>query len=158
MSARQHAAATSPAYHRDAVTWASFAAPFGFGILNAVLGPVLPFLRAELGLTYLTVLGTPALLSTGLPWLVVVGIVMTGIGTGATFPLASALHVQASPRGADGALGQTLTVAALAEIVGPLGAGAIAQVADLRVGLLVVPGFAVVAGLSLLRHPREAQR
>jgi predicted MFS family arabinose efflux permease len=95
--------------------------------------------------------GSPALLSEGLPWLVLVGIVVTGIGTGAMFPLASTLHVQASPRGADGALGQTLTVSALAQVVGPLGTGALAQVADLRVGLLLVPGFAVLAGLSLLR-------
>ena len=36
------------------VTWAAFGALFGFGILNAVLGPVLPFLRAELDLGYFT--------------------------------------------------------------------------------------------------------
>jgi predicted MFS family arabinose efflux permease len=101
------------------------------------------------------VLGTPPLLSTGAPWLVVLGIAVTGAGTGATFPLASALHVQASARGADGALGQTLTVAALAQIVGPLGAGALAQVADLRVGLLLVPGFAILAGLSLVLSSRR---
>jgi MFS family permease len=101
------------------------------------------------------VLGTPALLSAEVPWLVVVGIAVTGAGTGATFPLASALHVQGSPRGADGALGQTLTVAALAQIVGPLGAGALAQVADLRVGLLLVPLFAVLAGLGLLLSSRR---
>ena len=83
---------------------------------------------------------------------------MTGAGTGATFPLASALHVQASPRGADGALGQTLTVAAVAQVVGPLGAGVLAQVADLQVGLLLVPGFALLAGLSLLRRPQRRLR
>ncbi len=98
------------------------------------------------------VLGAPALLSADQPWLVIVGIVVTGAGTGALFPLASALHVQASPRGADGALGQTLTVAAVGQVIGPLGAGALAQIADLRVGLLLVPGFAVLAALSLLRR------
>lgn len=41
-------------YRRDDLAWAAFGALFGFGILNAVLGPALPFLRAELGLTYLT--------------------------------------------------------------------------------------------------------
>ena len=96
--------------------------------------------------------GSPALLSDGVTWLVIVGILVVGAGTGALFPLASTLHVQASPRGADGALGQTLTVAALAQVVGPLGAGALAQVADLRVGLLLVPAFALLAGLSLLRE------
>jgi predicted MFS family arabinose efflux permease len=101
-------------------------------------------------------LGSPALLSNGVTWLVIVGIAVVGAGTGALFPLASSLHVQASARGADGALGQTLTVAALAQVVGPLGAGALAQAADLRVGLLLVPGFAVLAGLSLLRRaPRR---
>lgn len=96
-------------------------------------------------------LGIPALLSAGVLWLVILGIVVTGAGTGATFPLASALHVQASPRGADGAVGQTISVAALGQIIGPLGAGVLAQVADLRVGLLLVPAFALLAGLSLLR-------
>jgi MFS family permease len=121
-------------------------------VVTSRLARRLPARRLVMAALGLVVLGMPALLSTGLPWLVVVGIVVTGAGTGATFPLASALHVQASRRGADGALGQTLTVAALAEIVGPLGAGAVAQAADLRVGLLLVPGFALVAGLSLLRH------
>ncbi len=55
--------------------------------------------------------------------------------------------------GADGALGQTLTVASVAQICGPLAAGAIAQVADLRLGLLLVPGFVMLAGASLLRRP-----
>jgi MFS family permease len=233
------------AYHRDAVTWAVFGALFGFGILNAVLGPVLPYLRAELGLGYLgsrgrhhrgrgrgeprgrrdataddrgvvalefvlsfwlasylhdqvglptgraaslvavlyaahlvgrivtsrlarrirprpliaaalvaVLLGTPALLSENVPWLVMVGVVVVVTGTGATFPLASALHVQESARGVDGAMGQTLTIAALAQVIGPLGVGVIAQVADLRVALLLVPGFALLAGLSLVRRTR----
>jgi MFS family permease len=94
--------------------------------------------------------GSPALLSDGVPWLVIAGILVVGAGTGATFPLASTLHVQASPRGADGALGQTLTMGALAQVVGPLGAGALAQFADLQIGLLLVPGFTILAGLSLL--------
>ncbi len=97
-------------------------------------------------------LGSPALLSDGRPSLVLVGIAVVGAGTGATFPLASALHVQASPRGVDGAMGQTLTVAAVAQIVGPLGAGVIAQVADLQIGLLLVPAFAILAALSVLRR------
>jgi MFS family permease len=106
----------------------------------------------------IVMLGVPGLLSDGVPWLVVVGIVVTGAGTGATFPLASTLHVQASPRGSDSALGQTLTVAALAQVMGPLGAGVIAQLADLRAGLVLVPGFTILAGLSLLVRPSRRAR
>jgi MFS family permease len=104
------------------------------------------------GALLVVVLGTPALLSDGVPWLVIIGILVTGAGTGATFPLASALHIQASPRNADGALGQTLTIASLAQICGPLGAGVVAELADLRLALLLVPGFAMLASLSLLRR------
>src|SRR6478609_9423557 len=32
-------------YRRDTATWIAFAALFAFGILNAMLGPVLPYLR-----------------------------------------------------------------------------------------------------------------
>ena len=104
------------------------------------------------GALLVVLVGTPALLSDGVPWLVIVGILVAGAGIGAMFPLASALHVQASPRNADGALGQTLTVASVAQICGPLAAGAIAQVADLQLALLLVPGFAVLVGFSLLRR------
>jgi MFS family permease len=128
-----------------------YAAHLAGRILTSRLARRLPP-RRLIALALVTVLvGTPALLSEHVPWLVVVGIVVVGAGTGATFPLASALHVQASPRGADGAVGQTLMVAALAQVVAPLGAGALAQAADLRVGLLLVPGFAILAALSLLR-------
>ena len=84
---------------------------------------------------------------------IIIGIIVVGAGTGATFPLASALHVQASVRGSHGALGQTLAVAALGELTGPLLAGAIAQITDLRAGLLILPVFAVLAALSLLPRP-----
>ena len=39
-------------YHRDAATWSMFAALFAFGVLNAVLGPVLPYLREAEDLSY----------------------------------------------------------------------------------------------------------
>ena len=41
-----------PAYRRDRVTWVAFAALLGFGLLNAVLGPVLPYLRAAEHISY----------------------------------------------------------------------------------------------------------
>jgi MFS family permease len=99
------------------------------------------------GLALVAVLvGLPALLLATSAVPAAVGIAVAGIGIGATFPLASALHVQASPLSADGALGQVLTVAAPGQLVGPLVAGAIAQAAGLRVGLLVLPALTLLAG------------
>ena len=43
----------APTYRRDTVTWVAFACLFGFGLLNAVLGPALPYLRAAEGVSYL---------------------------------------------------------------------------------------------------------
>lgn len=91
-----------------------------------------------------------------------VGIVFAGAGIGALFPLTSSLHVQASGRTADGALGEILTVAAFGQISGPLIAGAIAQAVSLRAGLLVLPaltlmaaaGFSGLAGPLRWRHVR----
>jgi len=93
----------------------------------------------------------------GLPFLLtatgatgaVVGIFLTGAGIGALFPLTSSLHVQASRRTADIALGETLTVAALGQTSGPLVAGVIAQVTTLRAGLLVLPALTLLAAASL---------
>lgn len=44
---------TEPAYHRDRLTFTMFSGLFGFGVLNAILGPALPYLRAEEHLSYL---------------------------------------------------------------------------------------------------------
>jgi MFS family permease len=44
---------TRPAYHRDRLTWTMFSGLLGFGVLNAILGPALPYLRAEEHLSYL---------------------------------------------------------------------------------------------------------
>ncbi len=76
------------------------------------------------------------------------GLVVTGIGVGGTFPLASALHVTASSRPADQALGQILTIAGTGQIVGPVAAAGIAQLHDLRVGLLVVPALVLLAAAT----------
>src|SRR3954447_17536489 len=40
-------------YRRDRFTWAAFIALSAFGLLNAVLGPALPYLRSEEGISYL---------------------------------------------------------------------------------------------------------
>ncbi len=102
--------------------------------------------------------GALGLVSAGLPFLLsatsataaVTGIVLAGAGIGALFPLTSSLHVQASQRTADGALGEILSVAALGQMAGPLLAGVIAQAATLRVGLLLMlPVLTLLAAAGL---------
>lgn len=46
------ASTAGAAYRRTRVTWVAFGALFAFGILNAALGPVLPYLRAAQGASY----------------------------------------------------------------------------------------------------------
>jgi fucose permease len=81
-----------------------------------------------------------------------IGIAVAGIGIGAMFPLTSALHVKASAFSADVAVGQVLTMAAPGQLAGPLIAGAIAQAAGLRTGLLILPVLTLVAAAALHRH------
>ncbi len=103
-----------------------------------------------LRLTLLTALtGLPLLLLAGNVVVAGIGLVVTGIGIGGTFPLASALHVTASRRTADQALGQILTVAGLGQIAAPLLAGVLAQVSDLRVSLLVLPALVLLAAATV---------
>lgn len=83
------------------------------------------------------------------------GIVLCGAGIGALFPLTSSLHVAASTGTADRALGQVLSAAAPGQIAGPLVAGAIAEVASLRVGLLVLPALVLMAAGGLAAHHRS---
>jgi fucose permease len=83
------------------------------------------------------------------------GIAVAGVGIGAMFPLTSVLHVNSSPLSSDRALGQVLAVAAPGQLAGPLIAGAIAQGAGLRIGLLILPLLTLVAGAGLLRHHRR---
>ena len=103
-----------------------------------------------------TLLGLPVLLLATAASTAAIGIAVTGLGIGAMFPLTSALHVKASALSADGALGQVLTVAAPGQLAGPLIAGAIAQAAGLRAGLLVLPALTLLAagGLQLHRGSR----
>jgi fucose permease len=96
--------------------------------------------------------GLPLLLAATSATAAVAGIILAGAGIGALFPLTSSLHIQVSGRTADGALGQTLTVAALGQTTGPLLAGAIAQATTLRAGLLVLPAMALLAAMSLAAY------
>jgi MFS family permease len=99
--------------------------------------------------------GLPVLLAASGAPLAVAGLAITGIGVGATFPLASALHVAASPRGADGALGAVLAAAAVGQIVGPVVVAAVAQGFGLRLGLTTLLGFTLAAAGALHWHVRR---
>jgi MFS family permease len=102
--------------------------------------------------------GFPFLLAaTGAP-VAAVGIAVAGIGIGALFPLTSALHVKASARSADSALGQVLAAASIGQLAGPLIAGAIAAGAGLRAGLLILPALVLVAAAALQRVRPPARR
>lgn len=101
-------------------------------------------------------LGLPVLLSATGAAGAGVGIAVAGIGIGAMFPLTSALHVKASPRSADSALGEVLAIAAIGQIAGPLSAGWIAEAAGLRAGLLMLPAFTLIAAAGLFRHYKSA--
>ena len=137
---RWSASSTPPT--SPAAWWpAAWPAPTSQRLLAAALGAVLaglPFLLAATGATA-----------------AVGGIVLTGAGIGALFPLTSSLHVQASGHTADTALGEILTIAALGEIVGPLLAGAIAQATSLRAGLVVLPALTLLAAAGLTVHRRH---
>jgi hypothetical protein len=75
--------------------------------------------------------------------------VVAGAGVGASFPLTSSLHVGSSSRGADSALGQVFSTAAVGQVLGPLAVGVIGAALGLRVGLLLLPALALL-GLSAL--------
>jgi MFS family permease len=108
--------------------------------------------------------GALAVVLAGLPFLLaasgaaaaVAGIALTGAGIGALYPLTSSLHIQASGRTADSALGQSLVVAAGGEICGPVIASAIAQGTSLRTGLLVLPALTLLAAAGLAAYNRRA--
>jgi MFS family permease len=98
--------------------------------------------------------GLPILLAATTAAVATLGFVITGIGIGAMFPLTSSLHVGESPRGADGALGQVLVVAAFGQTFGPLTVAIVAQVASLRVGLLMLPALVLAAAAALVTYER----
>jgi len=102
------------------------------------------------------VVGLPFLLAATSAAVAVAGIVVVGTGIGALFPITSSLHVQVSGHSADSALGETLTIAALGQIVAPLLVGVLAQVTNLRVGLLLLPALSLLAVTGLFVHRRHS--
>src|SRR4051794_28147874 len=100
--------------------------------------------------------GVAILLAAGGAGVAAAGIAVAGMGVGAMFPLASSLHVGASSRNADGAIGQVLSIAALGQITGPLLVGAIAEGAGLRAGLCIIPALILVTGAALAAQVRPA--
>jgi fucose permease len=102
-------------------------------------------------------LGLPVLLAAGNAVSAGIGLALVGTGGGAMFPLTSSLHVAASGRGADAAIGQVLAAASIGQILGPVIVAALAQVFDLRVGLLSLVAFALIAAGGLHRHVSPGQ-
>lgn len=96
--------------------------------------------------------GAPILLSATNTAMAIAGLGAVGAGIGTTFPLASSVHVGASGHNADRALGQVFATSAIGQVLGPLTVGAIAQVAGLRIGLLVLPALALAGAGALARH------
>lgn len=109
-----------------------------------------PAERLLLGALAVALAGLPVLLLATGPVVAAVGMVVAGVGIAATFPLTSALHVAASPSGADRALGQVLVTASAGQVVGPLAVAVVAQVAGLRVGLVTLPVLVGVAVVVLV--------
>jgi fucose permease len=93
--------------------------------------------------------GLPILIGAQAAGPATLGFVITGMGIGALFPLTSSLHVGRSGLTADAALGQVLVVAAFGQTFGPLAVAAIAQVAGLRAGFLVLPALVLAAAGAL---------
>jgi len=100
----------------------------------------------------LTLAGAPVLLEARAPGAAALGLAVLGIGIGAMFPLVSSLHLAVTFRTSDGAMGEVMSVAAVGQILGPLVVGLVAQLAGLRVGLLVLPTLAVVGLAGLVRQ------
>jgi MFS family permease len=99
--------------------------------------------------------GLPILIAAQAAGPATLGFVITGMGIGTLFPLTSSLHVGRSRRGADAALGQVLVVAAFGQTFGPLAVAAIAQVAGLRAGFLVLPALVISAAVALFTSTRQ---
>jgi fucose permease len=101
-----------------------------------------------------TMVGLPVLLTATGPISAGLGLAICGVGIGATFPLTSAMHIAASPRTPDTALGEVLAVASVGQLAGPLAAGALAEATNLRVGLVLLPVLTLVAAAGLVSYLR----
>lgn len=101
------------------------------------------------GAIAVALLGLPILLVARNAVVAGIGLAVVGAGVAATFPLTSSLHVAASPRGADAAIGQVLVAASLGQIFGPVVVAVLAQAFDLRIGLISLVGFAGLAAVGV---------
>lgn len=98
--------------------------------------------------------GLPFLLAGNAIGWALLGILVTGAGIGALFPVASSLHVARSLRAADQAIGQVLVITAIGQIVGPLMVAVIAQAANLHTGMLTLPALILLAAVAMAPHRR----
>lgn len=124
---------------------------FASSLLGRLLASRLALRLPALGVLHLALacalLGAPVLLLAHSAAVAVLGVTTTGIGVGATFPLASSLHVGASRRSSDQSMGQVLIVAGLGQIA-PLLTGTLAGFVGLRAGLLFLPALLILAALG----------
>jgi len=97
------------------------------------------------GALAVVLLGLPILLTAQNAVTAELGLAIAGVGIAATFPLTSALHVATSRYGADAAMGQVLAIASVGQMCGPIVVAVLAQVSNLRVGLIALVGFTLVA-------------
>lgn len=143
----------------DAVLMVSglYAANLAGRLLASRLARRYPPERLLAGALLLALAGAPFLLAARSAAPAIAGIALAGVGIGAMFPLTSSLHVGASARTSDAALGQVLGIAAFGQLFGPLVVAAIAQPAGLRTGLLVLPGLTLLAAAALWRHHLTAR-
>jgi MFS family permease len=101
------------------------------------------------GALAVVLLGLPILLTAQNALTAELGLVIAGVGIAAMFPLTSALHVATSRHGADAAMGQVLAIASVGQMCGPLVVALLAQVSNLRVGLIALVGFTLLAAGAL---------
>ena len=98
------------------------------------------------GALVVVLLGLPLLLTARSAVTAALGLAVAGAGIAATFPLTSALHVATSQHGADAAMGQVLAIASVGQMCGPIVVAVLAQVSSLRIGLIALVGFTLLAG------------
>jgi len=101
------------------------------------------------GALAVVLLGLPILLTAQNAVTAELGLAIAGVGIAATFPLTSALHVATSRHGTDAAMGQVLAIASVGQMCGPLVVAVLAQVSNLRVGLIALVGFTLLAAGAL---------
>jgi MFS family permease len=108
--------------------------------------------RLLAGAIAVALIGLPILLAAPNAVVAGIGLAFTGVGVAAMFPWTSSLHVAASGRSADAAIGQVLTAASVGQVIGPVVVAVLAQALDLRIGLLTLVGYALIAAVALRRH------